>query len=241
MNMVRLSTQLHKWIALAVGIQVLFWVAGGLVMTAIPIETVHSDHHVREQAATPLILDGVQTPGAIAAARNLSVTRAELRSTPRGPAWVLTPVEGDPVTVSAATGQDFPALDTATASRLAADAYRGDGTPVSAALLPVAPQETGKEGPIWRVDFDDLERTTFYLSPQTGEVLTRRSNVWRFYDAFWRLHIMDLENGKDFNHPLIIGVTFLTLTIVITGFILLWIRVGRDITVWRARRRDGTA
>lgn len=240
MNILRLSTQLHKWIALLVGLQVLFWVAGGLVMTAVPIETVRSEHHVREHAATPLVLDGVQTPAAIAAARNLSVARAELRSTPRGPAWVLTPVKGDPVTVSAATGQDFPALDTATASRLAADAYRGDGTPVSAVLLPVAPQETGKAGPIWRVDFDDGEHTTFYLSPQTGEVLTRRSNVWRVYDVFWRLHIMDLENGKDFNHPLIIGVTFLTFTIVITGFILLWIRLGRDWAVWRARGRDDT-
>lgn len=240
MKLLRLSTQLHKWIALAVGIQVLFWVAGGLVMTAIPIETVRSEHHVREQTPTPLNFEGVLAPDAIAAALKLDITRAELRSTPRGTAWVLTPVKGDPVTVSAATGQAFPALDTATATQLAADAYRGDGKPTTTVLLPVAPQETAKEGPIWRVDFNDTERTTFYLSPQTGEVLTRRSAVWRFYDVFWRLHIMDLENGKDFNHPLIIGVTFLTFTIVITGFILLWIRLARDLAVWRARRRDRT-
>lgn len=240
MKVLRLSTQLHKWIALAVGIQVLFWVAGGLVMTVIPIETVRSEHHVREQTPTPLVFNGLATPGAIVAARHLDVARAELQSTPRGTAWVFTPVTGDPVTVSAATGLAFPPLDTATAKQLAADAYRGDGTPVSAALLPVAPQETGREGPIWRVDFNDTERTTFYLSPQTGEVVTRRSAVWRFYDFFWRLHIMDLENGKDFNHPLIIGVTFLTFTIVITGFILLWIRLARDLTVWRARHRDRT-
>tara|TARA_R110000782_G_scaffold34507_4_gene82416 strand:+ start:347 stop:1072 length:726 start_codon:yes stop_codon:yes gene_type:complete len=239
MKVLRLSTQLHKWIALAVGIQVLFWVAGGLVMTAIPIETVRSEHHVREQTPVPLVFDGIQAPGAIAAAQNLAVARAELKLTPRGTAWVLTPVEGDPVTVSAATGRAFPALDTATATQLAANAYRGDGTPTSTVLLPVAPQETGKEGPIWRVDFNDTERTSFYLSPQTGEVVTRRSAVWRFYDFFWRLHILDLKEGKDFNHPLLIGLTFLTFTVVITGFILLWIRVGRDITLWRARRRNG--
>ena len=89
------------------------------------------------------------------------------------------------------------------------------------------------------MDFNDTERTSFYLSPQTGEVVTRRSAVWRFYDFFWRLHILDLKEGKDFNHPLLIGLTFLTFTVVITGFILLWIRVGRDITLWRARRRNG--
>ena len=37
MKVLKLSTQLHKWIALVVGLQVLFWVGGGLVMTAIPI------------------------------------------------------------------------------------------------------------------------------------------------------------------------------------------------------------
>lgn len=237
MKVLRLSTQLHKWIALAVGIQVLFWVAGGLVMTAIPIETVRSEHHVREREAVPIAFDGLRSPGDIAQARDLAVAGAELRSTPRGPAWILKPAKGEPVTVSAVTGEAFPPLDVAQARRLAQDAYQGEGAPTDAVLLDKAPQETGREGPIWRVDFDDRERTTFYLSPQTGEVVTRRSAVWRFYDFFWRLHIMDLEKGENFNHPLIIIVTFLTFTIVITGFILLWIRLARDWSMWRSRRR----
>ena len=86
MKVLRLSTQLHKWIALAVGIQVLFWVAGGLVMTAIPIETVRSEHHVREREAVPIAFDSLRSPGDIARARGLAVAGAELRSTPRGPA-----------------------------------------------------------------------------------------------------------------------------------------------------------
>lgn len=236
MKLLQLSTQLHKWIALAVGIQVLFWVAGGLVMTAIPIETVRSEHHVRERKAEPIALETIRSPGDIARARRLSVVGAELKSTPRGPAWTLKPVKGEPVTVSALTGEAFPPLDATLARRLAQGAYQGEGAPTTAILLDKAPQETGREGPIWRVDFSDRERTTFYLSPQTGEVVTRRSAVWRFYDFFWRLHIMDLEKGENFNHPLLIAVTFLTFTIVITGFILLWIRLARDWTAWRARR-----
>ena len=46
---------------------------------------------------------------------------------------------------------------------------------MSARLLPKAPQETGKTGPIWRVDFNDVEKTSFYLSPVTAEVVSRRS------------------------------------------------------------------
>ena len=33
-------------------------------------------------------------------------------------------------------------------------------------------QEAGKPGPLWRVDFDDAEKTSFYLSPETGEVVS---------------------------------------------------------------------
>ena len=124
---------------------------------------------------------------------------------------------------------------------LAGVQYEGRGRPVAARYYAEAPQETGREGPLWRVDFDDAERTSFYLSPETGEVVTRRSNVWRFYDFFWRLHIMDLENGEDFNHPLIIVATSLTLSIVISGFILLAIRLGRDWKSWRAQGRASRA
>ena len=38
-----------------------------------------------------------------------------------------------------------------------------------------------------------------------GEVVARRSDVWRLYDLFWRIHILDFEAGENFNHPLIIG------------------------------------
>ncbi|MBB3873115.1 PepSY domain-containing protein [Brevundimonas mediterranea] len=93
----------------------------------------------------------------------------------------------------------------------------------SVALLPEAPRETGRTGPLWRVDFADREKTSFYLSPATAEVVTRRSGVWRLFDFFWRLHVMDWNDGEDFNHPLIIITTALTLSIVVSGFILLWI------------------
>ena len=56
MKVLKLSTQLHKWIALVVGLQVLFWVGGGLVMTAIPIETVRGEHRAVELKPDPLEL-----------------------------------------------------------------------------------------------------------------------------------------------------------------------------------------
>lgn len=231
--MLRWSLQLHKWIALIVGIQVLLWVLGGVVMTVIPIERVRSEHHVAERKATPLTLPGLLSVQAAADAAGMTPVEAVLKTTPRGAVWALKDADGKTVVVDAAAGRPLPPLTPETARKFAAMAYAGEGKPVSARYLAVAPQETGREGPLWRVDFADAERTSFYLSPDTGEVVSRRSAVWRFYDFFWRLHIMDLETGENFNHPLIIGASLLTLAVVVTGFILLWIRLTRD---WRTMR-----
>lgn len=234
MHVLKTATWLHKWIALAVGLQVLFWVGGGLVMTALPIERVRGEHHVRAPAPTPLP-SGLRSLDAVRAATGLDPVKAELKSTPRGPAWVLTPIEGAASVVSATTGAPFPAMTPDEARRLAPLSYKGDGAPTSARLLAQAPAETGKDGPLWRVDFDDAERTTFYLSPDSGEVVSRRSGLWRFYDFFWRLHIMNFSDDGGFNHPLLIFTTVLAFTVVLSGFVLLWIRLTRD---WiRSRRR----
>ena len=151
---------------------------------------------------------------------------------------MVTAPDGKAKTLDAVTGQPVPTITEADARRLAAAAYVGSGVPAAARFYPAAPQETGREGPLWRVDFDDAERTAFYLSPDTGEVVTRRSDVWRFYDFFWRLHILDFKTGDNFNHPLLIALAVLTLPVVLTGFILLWIRLGRDLAVALDRRRS---
>lgn len=237
MKILRYSTQVHKWVGLVVGIQVLFWVGGGLVMTAIPIETVRSEHRLKTQTHVALPLDQVLPPAEVARLSGVSPIRAELKTTLRGPAWVLTPFDGKPVVVAAATGRPFGAMTANEATRLAVGAYRGEAAPSLAVLLDQAPKETGRDGPLWRVDFHDTERTTFYLSPDTGEVVTRRSGVWRVYDFFWRLHILDFKTGENFNHPTLIAITALTLSVAITGIILLWIKLSRDWKVHRATRR----
>lgn len=221
-----------------VGLQVLFWVGGGLVMVALPIETVRSEHRVAEQVAVPLALAGLPSLDEIARQAGVAPTQADLHTTPRGPAWTLKPVSGEPVIVSAVTGRPFAPMSADEVWAFAKGAYRGEAEVTGVAYLATAPEETGKTGPLWRVDFADGEKTSFYVSPSTGEVVSRRSGVWRLFDFFWRLHVMDWDDGEDFNHPLIIITTALTLSIVVSGFILLWIRIARDLKGWRASKRS---
>ncbi|NEX91565.1 PepSY domain-containing protein [Caulobacter sp. 17J65-9] len=237
MKVLRLSLQLHKWIGLVVGVQVLAWVAGGLIMTVLPIEKVRGEHHVADARPAPLDPSRLLSAADVARLAGVAPIDADLKSTPRGPVWVLKPASGEPVIRDAILGSALPPMDEEEVRTFARLAYKGDAHVVAVRLLAEAPQETGRTGALWRVDFDDLERTTFYLSPATAEVVTRRSGLWRFYDVFWRLHIMDLKTGENFNHPLIIAAAVLTLSIVVTGVILLWIRLARDLQQWRAAGR----
>lgn len=234
--MLRWATWLHKWVGLIVGVQVLAWVLGGLVMSAIPIERVRSEHHVADFQLGALPLGRALSAEAVAKAAGVIPTEATLKSTLRGAVWVLKDDGARTRVFDAMTGRPMAPLTATQARLMAGIAYQGEGKPVSMRYYAKAPQETGKEGPLWRIDFDDAERTAFYVSPETGEVVSRRSNVWRFYDFFWRLHILDFKTGDNFNHPLLIGAAALSLVMTLAGLVILWIRLGRDLKAARARR-----
>lgn len=235
----RLSTQIHKWLALVVGLQVLGWVVGGLVMTAIPIERVRGEHHAAQFQPAALPMSGIVSYQDVARGLGIEPVEATLRSTLRGPQWRLKDAGGAVHVADAVTGRHVAPLAISEARLLAGVQYQGRGQPAEPQWFAVAPQEAGKPGPLWRVDFDDAEKTSFYLSPETGEVVSRRSDVWRFYDFFWRIHILDFKTGDNFNNPLIIAAAALTLPVVITGLILLWIRLGRDLKSLMVARRRG--
>ena len=65
---------------------------------------------------------------------------------------------------------------------------------------------------MWRVDFDDSRHTTIYVSPQTGKVVGRRNTIWRVYDFFWMLHIMDYSARDNFNNPLVVTAAIVAST-----------------------------
>jgi uncharacterized iron-regulated membrane protein len=234
--MLKTSIQLHKWIGLVVGLQVLFWVLGGLIMTALPIEKVRGEHHIGYAAKPVLPADALLPLAELARRDGGELAEARLRSTPNGPVWVLTSPTGRESWYDARTGGEIREVTEAQVRQAAVRAYAGPGRLQSVSLLDQAPVESGSEGSIWRASFADREGSTLYLDPFTADVVSRRSDLWRFYDFFYRLHIMNFGPAETYNHPLIVFTTAVTLVIVITGFILLWFRVARDIRGLRIQR-----
>jgi uncharacterized iron-regulated membrane protein len=208
----------HKWLGLIVGVQVILWVASGLFMTAVPIETVRGEHNIRKAAPVVLPTDGLPPLSAILKGE---ATRAELVLLNGAPVWRIDREGAAHSLLDAKTGAVLSPLDAAAALAIAKSDFSGPAEARGVVLIAQdAPIEYRAALPVWQVQFGDAEGTRLYVSPLTGKVVARRTNTWRIYDFLWSLHTMDYRGRDDFNHPLVVIASALALILSLTG---LWI------------------
>lgn len=228
MRLARIASFVHKWLALLVGVQIIFWVVSGLFFTLIPIEQIRSEHLIRPSAPQTLSTAALGPLDAIRGPSGASPTKLTLEQRANGPVVIAEFADGPPALYDGATLQRLSPLDADEARAIAAAHVTLSAPPQAATLVTANTPEYGGPVPAWRVQFAE-GGLAVYVAQNTGAVTARRSDVWRLYDALWALHIMDWENHEDFNHPLIIIVTAITLLSVIAGVILIpyRIRFGR--------------
>jgi len=207
MKISRLPRSIHQGLGLLIGIQVVLWISGGFVMSLLPIDKVRGEAWVAAQESAPIPADiALLAPDKIARDLDLpGLESADLDTWMDRPVYLLS--SGDTVHLTdAVTGKLLSPVDADTAGEVARRDYAGPGA-VARVILQEEPllEIRGRDLPQWRVEFDDSRNTTVYVSPQTGKVTGRRNKIWRVYDFFWMLHIMDYSERDDFNHPLLIG------------------------------------
>lgn len=223
------SVTIHKWLGLVIGIQIVLWVAGGLVMSWFDIEQVRGEHNIRTQTPPPFTAaDNILPAGDFLANAGIAASEIKLKRLGDAAVYEVMGEGGQPNLFDAATGAPLSPLPAEAAMDLALRDFSGPGA------APSAPQwleahnvEYRAELPVWRIDMNDAEDTHLYVSPATGRVVARRNAVWRVYDFFWMLHIMDYENRTDFNHPLIIWASIFAVILSVTGVVLLFFRMKR--------------
>jgi hypothetical protein len=238
MTILKWSVRIHKWIALLIGVQILLWIAGGFVMTVIPIEQVGGEHKVTEIEPRPLQAVGIVSLADLAERHGLGDMLSARTGTVLGePVWQIERMDGSTSTYSGATGSKLTPIRQGTARAVALADYSGRGELERVDLLLTKPSEIGGDIPVWRAVFDDRDETTLYIDPDTASVTARRSSTFRFYDFFWNLHIMDYDDGADFNHPLLVTAAGAGLIAALSGLSLLFIRMRRFVIIERNRRR----
>ncbi len=227
----RTWTIIHKWVGLIIGLQIVLWIAGGVVMSVIPIDTVRGQYLVSSKEINP-------------PAHTVTIDLADYKTVSHGVRQqqaflTLTDWQGQVHYVDATTGEVLEPLSVEQITAVAKARFTQQPVNVASTdyltTLPLEADHLGK--PVFRVTFDDWRHTSFYLDPITADVLTVRSDIWRFYDFFWMLHIMDYDLRRDFNHPLLILSAFSALFVAVSGLLLVYTRVIKPIVIeWQRLR-----
>ncbi len=235
--------RLHLWAGVVLGIQVFLWMLSGVVMSWYHIDLVRGERSAFSALPPELEARSYASPGGVIAQTDgaLEVTLLHFLGQP---AYEVEGVSGA-VLFDASTGEKLSPLSEDVVRKVAEADYVGDGTIKSLTLMDNPPAEYEGRRPVWRADFNDVLNTRLYISPGAGRVISRRNNVWRLYDFFWMLHIMDYADREDFNNPIVKAFSAGGLFFAMTGLVMLVTSRGRrqivsDVKwVLRGGRRQG--
>jgi PepSY-associated TM region len=236
MQSYKIATRLHRWLAAIIGIQILIWFGTGTLMAILPIEKVRGEHLLKEPKQQPI--------GPAEIAETISPVLASLSQPPEKiHAFMLA---GRPV-MQAEFANKVPAIlfDLRTASRISPLSKEMAISLVrerSSKSLPNAKAiwQTEKSSeyhgdvPVWRIDGHDKESARFFVDPNSGQIKPVRTGLWRLYDFFWGLHIMDWKNHENTNSIILIISGVFASGVALAG---LWLFVLRVICPALRRRR----
>lgn len=217
----RWNRWLHKWVGLLLGIQLVLWIGGGLLMASLDIDDVHGDH-LRHPQSLALPATRYQYPiHEILTAHNINPKQVAFISIGEEPVYKV--IGESTAYFSAIDGRAMPTLDASAIKAIAVSLFtRSEGVHQAEMLQSLPMEARPLKPPMWRVDFSDSDNTSFYLHPISGELQRVRSDIWRLFDFVWMLHIMDYDTRDNFNHPLLIGFAGSALIFTFTGLVLLY-------------------
>ncbi|MBQ4851679.1 hypothetical protein [Pseudoalteromonas sp. MMG012] len=219
-NLLKPARKIHKWLGYLLALQIFAWLLGGLVMSAIPLEKVHGKHLAKRHIDSPFSRQHYT-----ADLNLLTNTMSQLTS--------VSFIHFLDTPVIKAIGQQTHWFNGISGKVLAQPIeqdihkqaylhYLGKGKIASSHYFASGPREIGYKKHVWQVTFNDWQNTTIYLNAHSGEIITIRSNIWRIFDFFWMLHIMDYDERDDFNNPLLISFATISVLFCLTGMLLLF-------------------
>lgn len=220
-----LISRLHKIAGVIIVIQVLFWAAGGMVMSVFPIKEVRSEHNLKQAEPLDSSINFIESLNKVASPIDVQSFQAGMIS---GQAVILVTYKNETLEVyDAKSGEKLSPFSEDWARRIALADYNDQGTISSVEWMTEDNLYYRGKLPVWKVSFDDSANKVLYVSPRTGRIAARRSTLWRVYDTLWMLHIMDYKTRGDHNNWFLIIASFTLFFFSLSGLILLYFRLRK--------------
>lgn len=199
-------------------LQIFLWVLGGVVFATIPFKPlVKGDAFVVPPAPINLPL-GWQANLAELSVQARSVSA---RDSAQGP-LIRVDIAGEALWFYG-DGRAVGVADSSRVATFASKLYRGTGVLQEVRWLENSEtqmlglvDEMSGQGNVWQATFDDAR---LYFGAQ-GQYLKVRTDYWVWYDALWRLHIMDYGEGENFNNNLLRFFAWFSFVFVMSGLVL---------------------
>ena len=201
----------HKYLSLAISIQLLLWTISGIFFAFNKIELIRGEQYIVEQNNTKLDLSVV----------TVSLTAKNLNLIQRLDEWVLKVEENSEVYFLDFSGNKLKSLNSEEAKQVVRE--KTNLFPVEA--LRIEKPSTGSEFrgrnlPLFKVSTKSDENVNVYVDAMSGEITAIRSDSWRTWDFLWGTHIMDYSERENIDNLLLKIFSLLALVSAMSGIIL---------------------
>jgi hypothetical protein len=229
-RLARRIAQIHKWLGLAVFVQLMVWTATGLFFVSMHMTDVRAERLVHPPGhAAPVDLRKVKftSADALKAVAEDAPTEVTLKALAGAPVYEVRGAIGT-FLVSAETGEHI-VVDEELARSIARATWASDAAIEHVEELEAAPRESSVKGDVWAIHFAGDGKPMLYVSAVNGKVSAPRTDLWRTYDFLYGLHMMDYADHENYSTPWMVALAVLALSATLFGVALLVHRFTRGL------------
>jgi uncharacterized iron-regulated membrane protein len=222
----RIAT-IHKWLGLIVALQLVVWTSTGLFFACFKLTDVRGEHLAHEMPMDMRRAKYSLTEALRSVAED-APTSVQMRSIAGEPAWEIR-AEIGVFLVSAETLAVMSPIDEDLARRIAVSSWQSPQRLAGIELIDHPPPESGLRVAAWVARFEGDGHPTLYINAINGELGPARTDLWRTYDFFYGLHLMDYADHENAHSPWMIALAVLAVSTVLFGIALLVHRFTRGV------------
>lgn len=201
----------HKYLSLAISVQLLLWTISGIYFAFNKIELIRGEQYILEQENTEINFKEITTS---LNAKNIGILR-------RLNELVLKVEEGSNIYYLDLKGNEITSLTANEAKQIVRK--KTSLQPLEAVKiesLSKGSEFRGRNLPLFKISTASNEGVNVYVDAMSGEVVAIRSDSWRTWDFLWGTHIMDYAERENIDNFLLKIFSILALVSALSGIIL---------------------
>ena len=201
----------HKYLSLAISIQLLLWTVSGIYFAFNKIELIRGEQYLLNEDVSNLDLTDIKG----------TFNTKSVNIVKRLDKWILR-LEGETqVNYKALNGEELMELNELEAIEI----VRQKTSLIPLKAVKINSQSRGSEFrgrklPLYKVSTESEDNINVYVGAMSGEIAAIRSDSWRTWDFMWGAHIIDYRDRDNIDNFLLKVLSILALISALSGIAL---------------------